>query len=442
MVRWAALVLTALMAGCDADGTVNNGDGRTAFTLRVSLSSSGMECDAHVKQPHISGDGRRVAFTSASTNLHADDADLVVDVFVKDIVSGEVFLASRATGVSGAKGQADAFSPQLSFDGRRVAFYTDAALDPADTGVDADIYVRDLDTHETFLVSRADGPGGAQGNGRSIFGVLSPDGRYVAFSSLSGNLTADDANSYWDVFLRDLEAGSTELVSRASGASGAQNNGFAIVAGVSWGATRVAIRTDSSTFAPPVFNTQLYVRDRITLDTLLVSRADGPVGAPDSGGVFEGAMSADGRRVAFVTRTPLSSSDLDADGGDVYVRDLDTGTTVHASRAEGAEGEDANDGCGGLAISGDGRFVAFATSASNLALADLNASSDIYVRDLLLNRTLRASLRTFGGEVSAHAFLPSLSYDGKAVVFLSSGVRFVDHDGNSADDAFVRMRLW
>src|SRR5688572_15888991 len=108
MARWAALVLTALAAGCDMDGTVNNGGGGTAYTIRASVSASGQEANADVVALHLSGDGRRVVFTSTATNLHPDDTDVVMDVFVKDLASGEVYLASRATGVAGAKALFDA----------------------------------------------------------------------------------------------------------------------------------------------------------------------------------------------------------------------------------------------------------------------------------------------------------------------------------------------
>src|SRR5688572_31765006 len=102
MARWAALVLTVLPAGCDSEGTVNNDDVQLATTFRASLSAAGLETNAGVQEFHLSGDGRRVAMMVGATNLHPEDTDGFNDILVKDLPSGSVYLASRATGPSGA----------------------------------------------------------------------------------------------------------------------------------------------------------------------------------------------------------------------------------------------------------------------------------------------------------------------------------------------------
>src|SRR3954462_82915 len=90
--------------------------------------------------------------------------------------AGDVQLASRASGVSGVKGDGPSSAPKLSADGRFVAFATTAAnLDPADADVGSDVYVRDLQTGATTLVSRADGPQGAKGDAASDAPAISAD---------------------------------------------------------------------------------------------------------------------------------------------------------------------------------------------------------------------------------------------------------------------------
>jgi hypothetical protein len=98
-------------------------------------------------------------------------------------------------------------------------------LDPGDDGsTDQDVYVRDLDAHTTTLVSRADGAAGASANRYSSEPVLSADGRLVAFESEGSNLHPDDGDGRYDVFVRDIEANTTTLVSRDE--SGTKGNNY------------------------------------------------------------------------------------------------------------------------------------------------------------------------------------------------------------------------
>ena len=114
----------------------------------------------------------------------------------------------------------------ISADGRFVAFATTASLSPVDGSPDSDVYVRDLVAQTTTLVSRAPGLAGAKGNGRSVDPAISADGRHVAFASESTNLSTLDAEAGLDVYVRDLLTGGTILASRASGSrSGVKGNG-------------------------------------------------------------------------------------------------------------------------------------------------------------------------------------------------------------------------
>ena len=135
----------------------------------------------------VSQDGRFVAFVATSDGLVDGDDDTIDNVYVKDRETGAVTLASRATGAAGAPARQNCFDPAISDDGRRVAFACFGPLDPADTNAHSDVYVRDLPSSSTVLVSRAGGLG-AVGDGDSRQPALDEDGDVVAFTSAAKNL--------------------------------------------------------------------------------------------------------------------------------------------------------------------------------------------------------------------------------------------------------------
>jgi Tol biopolymer transport system component len=189
-----------------------------------------------------------------------------------------------------------------------------------DTNIVSDVFVHDRQTGTTTRVSV--GPGGAQGNGASWVPLMSGDGRWVAFDSMASNLVAGDTNRMWDVFVHDRQTGTTTRVSVAS--EGAEGSG----------------------------NTNPYIRP---------------------------AISGDGRLVAFDSE----ASNLvigDTNGlSDVFVHDRQTGTTTRVSEGPGAG--QGNGDSRAQAISADGRWVAFASGASNLVTGDTNGAWDVFVRD-------------------------------------------------------------
>ena len=156
--------------------------------------------------------------------LAPGDSDVTEDIFVRDRQAGTTTLVSRADGPNGAKGTDPAIDASISADGGHVAF---VAEDPYDAAVDdngtQDIYTRDLQAAETTLVSREDGPAGDVGDSFSRDPDISSNGRFVAFESLATNLSADDVATV-DIYLRDTQANRTILLSRATGAPGAAAN--------------------------------------------------------------------------------------------------------------------------------------------------------------------------------------------------------------------------
>src|SRR6266567_6273337 len=248
---------------------------------RVSVNSSGIEGNGPSVGASISGDGRLVAFHSYATNLHPDDTDSIIDIFLHDRQSGETALISRASGVNGAKGNGDSTGAQISADDRFVAFGSLATnLHPDDTDDACDVFVRDLANQTTILVSRASGASGAKANqvkGTGCTLAISADGRFVAFESTATNLDPNDTDYLPDIYVRDIQALTTTLVSRASGLNGTKAYGFNQDVAISGNGRIVSFLSSATNLDPDDSDqfTDIYVRDLDNNMTEPISRATG-----------------------------------------------------------------------------------------------------------------------------------------------------------------------
>ena len=332
--------------------------------------------------PSVSEDGRYVAFRSEATNIVPEDTDTVRDIYVRDRQTGQVSLVSRASGPTGAKGARDSYNPRISANGRYVVFRSNATnLVPEDTDTLEDVYVRDLQTNQTTLVSRASTAAGAKGNAGSFNASISADGQRIAFRSEATNLSAEDTDAIPDVYVRDMSTNETILASRASGA-GAKGNGFSEFPVISGDGRRVAFRSESTNLAPedPDAIEDIYARDLQTGETVLVSRASGAGAKGNARSTFV-SISANGDAIAFDSQSTNLHPDDTLPDADVFLRDMTTGEIELISRAPGAAGAKAVPGSSEPAVSADGRYVAFQSAASNLDPDDTDTTLDVYVRD-------------------------------------------------------------
>jgi surface antigen len=150
--------------------------------------------------PSISNDGRFVAFESYATNLVPGDTNALVDVFVRDRQAATTERVSVSS--TGIQGNDESYSGVVSDDGRFVAFMSRASnLVSGDTNGSYDAFLRDRQSGSTERESLSSS--GAQGNGDTYLNSMSSDGRYVVFSSLATNLAQGDTNGVYDVFARD-----------------------------------------------------------------------------------------------------------------------------------------------------------------------------------------------------------------------------------------------
>lgn len=338
---------------------------------------------------------------------------------------------------NGAPANGFSTAPSISADGRFVTFDSNATnFVPGTLGWEG-VFLRDRQLGMFELVSQ--GPGGVQASGQSGYGAVSADGRCVAFASEASNLVPRDANGLYDAFVRDRESGTTELVSVDS--NGVQSNAvtFGFFA-LSADGRFVAFTSYASNLVPGDSNgeTDVFVRDRTLGTTERVSVADD--GSEGNVAAFQESMSADGRYVAFWS----SSSNLvpgDTNGlSDIFVRDRLAGTTERVSVASsGAQG---NGACGYFnAISADGRYVSFESLSTNLVRGDTNGVSDIFVRDRQQGTTERVSVGSLGEQANGDSTWPSISADGRCVLFESEATNLVPGDTNGFSDVFLRDRL-
>lgn len=444
-----------------------------APTERVSVGPAGAEANGASSNAAVSADGRFVAFSSAASNLVADDANNLVEVFVHDRQSGSTERISLSS--SGEVANDSSFARAISADGRFVVFVSPATnLVPGDTNADHDVFVRDRVSGLTERVSVASD--GAQADSGSFEAAISADGRFVAFQSYAHNLVP----GFNGIYVHDRATGTTECVSYAQVAFrwgsfatklAVQSNGNSTSPSISADGRFVAFESVASNLVARDTNDtwDIFVYDRQTGATERVSVGPGGVeaapvtfhghdGAPSFtfGSLFP-SISADGRFVAFQSwATNLVPADTN-NKIDVFVHDRFTHQTELMSFGEKVVSvghrqirllAEANGDSFYPTISADGRFVAFSSSASTLVERDSNGNRDIFVRDRIVGTIERASVSeivsplrpTFGVTVQANQYSdePAISADGHLVAFKSAATNLARNDGNNVVDVFVR----
>jgi Tol biopolymer transport system component len=368
----------------------------------------------------LSVDGRYAVFTGYSTHLPGNEYG-TRQVYRRDTLTGALELVSRAEG--GAPGDRSSQEPSISADGMRVAFSSFARLAGADTDDEQSVYVRDLAAGTTTLVSRADGPDGALPDQGAVGPRISAGGQHVGFLSAATNLGGAGGDIH--VYLRDLAAGRTLHVDRATDGTIGNNEAGGI--SVSGDGRLVAFGTRANNLDPadpaPGTLRDVYVRDTLAGTTALVSRRSGQDGAKAAGSSFDPVLSADGRVVVFLADDEALAPEAGGWGGNrqLVVRDLANGQNALGSRA--ATGAPANEQAEDPSVNGDGSVVAFASAATNL-LPDVGGGN----RQGVFARTMATGALSgppafglAGGNFQNRAVLPSLSDDGQCMAFHAFG---------------------
>lgn len=410
------LAMTALLLQSPLERAAGHSPGST---VRVSVSSAGIQADGPSSMPAISASGRFVAFVSEASNLVEGDSNSLPDIFVHDRLSGLTERVSLSS--QGAQAEAASYAPSISGDGRYVAFYSAAGnLVDGDDNLLYDVFVRDRQAGSTRRLSL--GQGGSDGNG--ISPSISADGRFVAFIS-TARLSSRDHNSTPDVYLHDLHTGATEWVTD-SGEPQPYPNPYSDP----WNPV-VSAAGDFVAFTSefwPVAGLVLRDRQAGRLEPLQVSCP--PELNWDCAWLRARSISDDGRFVAFYN---------EVGGLGVYVYDRLTGQTENPG--VGLDGGWEAGKSSAAAGSGDMRYVAFDSFSSNLVYGDANNQRDVFVRDRLRFQTSLVSLSSAGLPGNAASYAPAISTRGRFVAFISQADNLVPGDSNHQPDIFVRDRI-
>jgi Tol biopolymer transport system component len=417
-----------------------------ATAERISVSAAGEQANDASFSASMSADGRYTAFDSLASNLVPGDTNNGCDVFVRDNSNGTVERVS----VSSTEAQVDTgfnCDAAISADGRFVAFQSDGAgLVPNDTSTNSDVFVRDrlLGTTDRASVGW-DGEtpiGNGTEFGNSLDPAISTNGRFVAFTSSSRNLIPGREIFETHVYVRDRLTGTTEVVSERP--DGESINGPAAQPSLSDDGRYVAFVSFSEGLAPGDDNLgpDVFVRDRDTGTTTAASVSS--TGALPQYVSFrpqseQPSISADGRYVAFKSNARDLVAGDDFNDFDVFVRDRVEGTTRMASVTSTGEQAFGGDSAG-PSISADGNFVAFHSSAGNLSPGGGFGTSDIIVYDVARNITKPITLgQDFDQD---DGVFPSLTADGGQAAFTSRNNDLVVNDTNGVSDVFRANVTW
>jgi Tol biopolymer transport system component len=401
------------------------------------LAGGGVEADAGGEGPTaVSADGRYVVFGSTSTNLVAQDIGGNPELFLRDRLNETTSLVSLATDDTPADAGGTACS--VTPDGQYVVFESVSDnLVPGTTPGVSGVFVRDLVAGTTTLASVAGDGTPLPADSECSPQAISDDGRFVVFASWDLDAKA------WMVYLRDLQGDTTTLLNVAPDAStilGSTFYAFPLPA-ISADGSHVAFASDASGLTIDTDDNgvaDIFERDLLAGATSMASlTSTGQLGTGPSG---YPAISGDGRYIAFASAAsdlvPTDTNHVQ----DLFVRDTQALTTerVNVSTAK-VQSNWFTDGPVG--ISEDGRFVAFSSRASLTVTGSVRGSENVFLHDLATGVTTLMSVASngdFSCDDNVCGNLPAISADGAYVAFMSSVTNLVPEDTNAFPDVFLR----
>lgn len=437
----------------------------TDTTVLVSNSSEGDVADDDVYAPSvftgITDDGSLTAFGSVATNLLGDTKTFdMYNVFIAKASGTPIGVIECATNQYPEWG-ADAEQPVLSENLRYVVFRTDFSLLVEDNNNDQDVYRYDRTTGDLALVS-VHLNGNANDDNDSGFDdyAVSADGRYVAFPSDSSDLVADDTNNKRDIFLRDMVAGTTVRLNEGKAADGSwwQPTWEASHVSMSSDGRYIAFHTASKLESETVASwgstnrgyAQVYVVDRQGDDnrandtvTLVSQAAAGWISAEQEGpeGVNKARISADGKWIVLSSKARLDQEEYATTSyPNIYLRSLESTQVIRVTSSYDPSVNDGlpNGDCNQAVVSADGSFVAFhVDDATNIVENDTNNENDVYLWSRATGATVRITHAEDGTEANDESSHPSISADGRYVMFHSFATNLDTAEGdlNSSGDA-------
>jgi len=421
----------------------------------------------------ISANGKVVAFNSKATDLVGNDLNQQTDVMVCEAATGNIALASQSAMTSitpGGETNTQTYygighpTQQMSDDGRFVVYNsaaTNVVPGQVDNNFGSDVFLYDRQTKSTQLVSHAYSSLMTAGNFRSRDAVISGDGRYVAFMSEATDLVSgfvdnngpNPNNSLgMDIFLWDRMTGASMLVSHRFDSLVSGGNRVSSSANwqlfISANGQYVLYRSQASDLingfvdgngadSQGYLGLDVFLYDRNTGANVLVNQAVTSSMTSGNGQVNEQFLSNDGRYVAYTSQATDLVSGYSGGGRQIFLFDSVTGTNALVSHSTGGPTTAANGSAARVRFSGDGKFIVYNSTATNLVtgIQDTNAVDDVFLYDrlnattTLVSHTASAPLQA----VNSFSEHPSISADGRFVAYLSDATNlvsgFVDQNG-------------
>ncbi|GBD25730.1 Protein TolB [bacterium HR30] len=425
-----------LLLLCFCGGTASRAD-IPAEPIRLSVPLVGSSLDADVLFVRPNADGSVALLLTAASNLVGSDRNGKSDVFVVDV---ESLLAERVSISFLGRDPNDGSFPGVLTDDGSIAVFGSAAnnLVTGDFNRTPDLFLFDRNSRRTSILTLAnDGLGG--GTVPDLPPAVSPEGRWIAFASQSDDFVANDRNEASDVFVLDRESGTiTAMTLTRLGATEVRTaNGPSAGPAISTDGCIVAFFSDASNLVERDRNEarDVFVRDRCndTIERVSVASNGAEANGPSQIELATLALSGDGRFVAFSSR----ATNLDGDTGrrsQIFVRDRFLGTTRLVSRSP--TGDIANAPSVSPSLDREGRFLVFQSAATNLSPDDVWPGEDVFVVDLTDGELHLISRPSAGGEADGDSYAPSISADGSRIVFLSRA-RLSPVDTDTRVDAYI-----
>ena len=444
-------------------------DLQAGSTKLIDADTNGTGCgvSSYALSRLVAG-GQHLAFQAPDGNLVPGDSNHGEDVFLWDLATGTIRLVSaRDPNLPSLtpNGATAGWPMSISGDGRYVAFTSEADnLVASDTNKCQDVFVRDLVAGANCVVSACTNSS-VLGNGSSFEPSISGDGRYVAFTSYATNLVAGDSNKARDVFIRDLLAGATTLVSVNSNRTGPGN----------WDSYTPLISADGHhvLFHSKADNIASVSSGGVIENLFYRDLQSGVTLALTAYGVHSAAMTPDGRFVAFIGAISRSATNLYLWATNLYLWDSQSAKRTYTNTVTGLSqvtispdgslvayatasqlyaaawktntiwtvGAMAPSSHAGMRFSADGRFLTFASTNTQMLL-DTNGTYDVYLYDLQTRSNLLVSKSYASpGAGNEASDCPDISPDGRYVAFRSAASNIAPGDINGIADAFLYDRL-
>ena len=432
-------VLTLALAGIGASGTPasagtetaqphSNASQRAGTTRLVSVTPDGRSSSGEsVDRPSTSADGRFVTFVSTGDDLVGGPppGDNSQEIYLRDLRTGQTRLISH--NADGVPGNHDSSWARISADGSHIV-YSSSATNIADgvLAADSQCYVYDTATDSSALIS-VEMHGGPLQDGDCLYPDISRDGTWVTFTSDAADIALGDRDNLYDIYLVDVSAGGTALVSAALAHKPGRQNSY--LSYISDDGTLVAyssyvgnlVRHDPDGTAWDVF---LYdARDQTT--KRLTRTYDGTYGATEVSDI-----SADGSTVTLTSTSQLIQGMPSRDFDDVYAYDVGSGTL--SAVTSGADG-----GSYHSQLSADGRLLTLSSDATNLVEGDTNGATDVFLYDLESEEVTLVTRSADGGSTDGSSWYPSISGDGSRIAFRSAATNIVGADQDPRPSTYV-----